>query len=477
MSGQPFADKPPLLTWLLMGSYRLFGVHDWAARLVAGAAGFATVLLTWFWGRRLLGERAALAGALVLCLSAHFVYLGRLLTTDSLLTACVVASWACSSRRPLKKGDAALFPLVAAIGAGLRAGPADQRTGCVGPGDRAGDRLSPAGRTHGPTIGVGWALFFLTAIGLAAPWYAAQEVAQPGFLVDFLWRQHVVRFATPFDHEEPAWFFLPRLVLGMLPWTLLLPGFVRFLGRHGGRAAARRPAALGFVLLAFAWSLLFFSASGCKRATYILPVMPPLALALGCYLDAIACAVWRPAPAVPWLATVLPLPAAPRASSLSPALPAVLPREPPVCCVGRRRCCWPRLRGSDCCTCPNPNGATGRGRSWGLCIAATFALLFSAVYGLLPGYARKFSLRGQVRPWRRRRRRSSAIRAAGTRSISTWAVMMCRSTQPGNCPQMLATCAPPRNAGRREDRRRRWIRCWPTCRPAWSSFPRDDRAP
>jgi hypothetical protein len=35
---------------------------------------------------------------------------------------------------------------------------------------------------------------------------------------------------------------------------------------------------------------------------------------------------------------------------------------------------------------------------WGLCLAATFALLFTGVYGLLPGYARKFSLRGLVRP-------------------------------------------------------------------------------
>src|SRR5262249_22580127 len=88
--GEAFADKPPLLPWLVMLGYRLFGVHDWAARLVAGGTGLATVLLTWFWGRRALGPRAALAGALVLCLSAHFVYLGRLLTTDGLLAVCVV---------------------------------------------------------------------------------------------------------------------------------------------------------------------------------------------------------------------------------------------------------------------------------------------------------------------------------------------------------------------------------------------------
>ena len=33
-------------------------------------AGVLTVLLTYFWGRRVAGERAGLFGALVLCLSA-----------------------------------------------------------------------------------------------------------------------------------------------------------------------------------------------------------------------------------------------------------------------------------------------------------------------------------------------------------------------------------------------------------------------
>jgi hypothetical protein len=36
--GEPYLDKPPWFYWLVMASYRLFGVHDWAARLVGRAA-------------------------------------------------------------------------------------------------------------------------------------------------------------------------------------------------------------------------------------------------------------------------------------------------------------------------------------------------------------------------------------------------------------------------------------------------------
>src|SRR6266853_996637 len=50
--GEPYYHKPPLVYWLVMASYCLFGVHDWAARLVPVLAAVATVLVTFFWGRR-----------------------------------------------------------------------------------------------------------------------------------------------------------------------------------------------------------------------------------------------------------------------------------------------------------------------------------------------------------------------------------------------------------------------------------------
>jgi 4-amino-4-deoxy-L-arabinose transferase-like glycosyltransferase len=394
--GQTFADKPPLLPWLVMLNYRLFGVHDWAARLVAGGAGFATVLLTWWWGRGRLGPRAGFAGALVLGLSAHFVYLGRLLTTDTLLTACVVAAWATGHAALAGPTLSRRWWLLSALACGLgllTKGPV--ALALVAVPLFAGRWLDP--RAARPAWHW-WALYVAVAAGLAAPWYAAQERAQPGFLADFLWRQHVVRFATPFDHEEPGWFFLPRLALGMLPWTLLLPGLVRALVRRRGRAAARRPAALGPVVLAFTWSLLFFSVSGCKRATYILPAMPPLALALGWYLEAVAarglvaragsafarrCAAW------PRLAAQVVLVAGVAAGLAAPAAD-LLPWPEGVALAaaaagGLLYVSRPDWRG-------RPRAA------WGLCVAATFAVLLVGVYDLLPAYARKFSLRGQVRP-------------------------------------------------------------------------------
>src|SRR5262249_58934194 len=52
------------------------------------------VLVACLGGRRSGGAGAAFAGAVMLCLSARFVYVGRMLTMDSLLCLWVVLSWA-----------------------------------------------------------------------------------------------------------------------------------------------------------------------------------------------------------------------------------------------------------------------------------------------------------------------------------------------------------------------------------------------
>ena len=59
LQGQPYLDKPPLLYWLVMLSYSVFGVSEAAARLVPALAVHGTILATYFIGRRSIGDRPA----------------------------------------------------------------------------------------------------------------------------------------------------------------------------------------------------------------------------------------------------------------------------------------------------------------------------------------------------------------------------------------------------------------------------------
>src|SRR5260370_31024721 len=111
-------------------------------------------------------------------------------------------------------------------------------------------------------------------MAVALPWYVALTVTNPQFAGHFLWDHNVVRFLQPFDHLEPFWYYVPLLALALLPATPLVVPLLRYLGSGDARAQATRTPALGFMLLAGLWVILFFSMSGCKLPTYILPALP-----------------------------------------------------------------------------------------------------------------------------------------------------------------------------------------------------------
>jgi hypothetical protein len=83
---------------------------------------------------------------------------------------------------------------------------------------------------------------------------------------------------------------LPILLGGLLPGTILLYAFVRHLMSGDKETTQTRSVALGFWLLSGLWCALFFSLSGCKLPTYVLPAFPFLTLALG---DFIARTKWH----------------------------------------------------------------------------------------------------------------------------------------------------------------------------------------
>ena len=118
-------------------------------------------------------------------------------------------------------------------------------------------------------------------MGVAAPWFVAVSLRNPSFPEFFFVHEHFTRFLTTVHQRvEPWWYFLPLLLLAVLPW---LPALLRACRRawpqSGADAARFRP--LRFLLLYAALTLVFFSASGSKLAPYILPLLPVLAAVTG----------------------------------------------------------------------------------------------------------------------------------------------------------------------------------------------------
>ncbi len=95
MNDAPQLQTPPLLYWLIIVSYKVFGVTVAAARLPVTVAMVLSVALTFLIGERLAGYwRGFAAGLIYLCSCGTFIY-GRMLTPEPVFSLFFTAAMFC----------------------------------------------------------------------------------------------------------------------------------------------------------------------------------------------------------------------------------------------------------------------------------------------------------------------------------------------------------------------------------------------
>lgn len=276
----PYIEKPPLLYWLTALAFRLFGPTPFAARLVPAATAMLGLAATYFFIQRVFDRRRALLGGAILCTAPLYAALAQLLTTDMLLSALLaVAFW--SFFLQWREGGRwwLIFYLAVSL-AILAKGP----IGAVLPGAAALLFLLIYDRPLWPAL----RKFHLLAggalvIALGAPWFVLIALRLPGFVDFYFVGEHLRRFfVATYSHGEPLYFYLPILLLGLMPWTSCLPLILR----GGTRGPAR-----GYCLIVTAVVVGLFSLANAKLMPYILPAIPALAVLLA---DAIVDVAERP---------------------------------------------------------------------------------------------------------------------------------------------------------------------------------------
>ena len=279
LQGEAYLDKPPLMYWLVTLSYQAFGISEASARLVPAICVHLTILAVYLIGRRSIGERAAFWAAMLLTIAPGFISVARLILLDGLLTMCVTLSVLCGFEAVrtgrLKVGWWVASAVASGLGF-LTKGPISEVLLFV--------PLFAFAWLNGTTARVGWkalAAFLGIVLAVNLPWYIAIYLRQPEFLGYFFWEHNIMRFVKPFDHLQPVWYYVPILLGGFLPGVILAVPYVHNLLFGNSESAENRSQAGGFWLLAGLWCVAFFSVSGSKLPTYILPAFPPLCLALG----------------------------------------------------------------------------------------------------------------------------------------------------------------------------------------------------
>ena len=288
LNGAPWLEKPVFLYWKMMGSYKIFGVFDWAARIPAAAHASALVLAIFFFMRR-YRKGSELDAAVIAASCAGMIGFGRGASTDMLISAyfamAMLAWW--SWHQTGKKPWLMVFYALLALGA-LAKGPVAPALAVLVVGAYAAVRREKRVLLAGISAP---GLLLFSAIVL--PWYLAIQHRVPQFFRVFFIEHNLERFGTSrYQHSQPFWYYIPVFLLATIPWTFFtVPAMVEavrsLIRRLRGNIQGPDTTSDELCIFLVVWTIVpvvFFSISRSKLPGYILPAIPAAALLTADYL-------------------------------------------------------------------------------------------------------------------------------------------------------------------------------------------------
>lgn len=280
-NGRPFLLKPVLIYWLIAAAFRLLGETEFAARVGSAFLGTAIVLLTYWFGTKMLSRRAGLFAGLAVALSYMWIDIARDASIDIPLTAALTPAlfllfWA--TRAPAGRKRRLYLAAYPLFGLALLAkGPVP--VGVVLLGWIAyllGARRFKTALAEAQLL-PGLVLMLL----VAAPWYIYEWLHQPAFINIFFIGEHFGHLHGTLARTEPWWGHLKNLLVFFYPWVVFLPAAIAYaLGRHS-RDHVLRFAAWWTIAVVAA-----FSVPQAKLPHYLAIAFPALGLLVGGWLDA-----------------------------------------------------------------------------------------------------------------------------------------------------------------------------------------------
>src|SRR5512146_26328 len=276
-----YFEKPPLQYWATAVAYEVFGEHQWTSRLWAALTGFAGILLAWFAGTRLFGRTAGIYAALLLGSSMLYAMMAHINTLDMGVTFFITLGIfslliAQKEEHITQRRSWMLLAWAALALAVLSKG----LMGLILPGT-ALFLYSVFNRDITVWKHMHWFSGLLLFSLIAVPWFVLVIKANPEFFQRFFIYEHFERFTTKVHGRyQPWYYFVPILLLGMLPWTLLMfDALARTWRRSVQQVKAFSP--VRFLLVWAVFVYVFYSISDSKLPSYLLPMFPALALLMG----------------------------------------------------------------------------------------------------------------------------------------------------------------------------------------------------
>lgn len=297
LDGVPYLEKAPLVYWAIAISYKIFGVHDWVARIPVALAAIGLCWLTAAFGAWAFGKRAGFYAGLCLATCTGLFLFTRILIPDVMLTfAVTLALWSFLRALDEEEPRPRLWAFLLAVGLGVGL-LLKSLIGVVFPIAAGAIYLYFTGGLFSPRT---WKRLHvlsgsIVVILIAAPWhilatlrnppyFAATLHSGPGEYHGFLWfyfiNEQFLRFLNlryPRDYNTvPRLHFWLLNLVWLFPWSVFLPAVAKLSFKPADRAGRARLLSLcwiGFLLVFFTFST--------TQEYYSMPCYPAFALLLG----------------------------------------------------------------------------------------------------------------------------------------------------------------------------------------------------
>ncbi|MGL4603134.1 MAG: phospholipid carrier-dependent glycosyltransferase [Iodobacter sp.] len=275
LNGIKYFEKPALQYWATAAGFKILGESDFSARLWPALTGFFGLLAVFFTSRKLWGEATAWLAGGILASCTWWIGNGHFLTLDMGVSFFLTVSL-CGFLLAQRDGASARENRNGMLLAWAAIGCAVLSKGLIGlvlPGI-AIVAYSIIARDARLWLKLHLFKGLALALLITAPWFVSVSKANPEFAQFFFIHEHFERFlSTEHRREGPLWYFFPILIVGLLPWTSLLPQALKKGWQDEGHFKTNR-----FILIWSVFIFAFFSKSGSKLPSYILPIFPALAM-------------------------------------------------------------------------------------------------------------------------------------------------------------------------------------------------------
>lgn len=266
-----YYDKPLLSYWMMaLLSWVFNGLNTWALRLPSALAGLLAVWSIYRIGSVQRGNGFGLLCGWMLATTFFMVFWARVSSADMLNVggSLFAIAWYVSRKEHARFVDYSIFFIILAV-----------TSLCKGLGGAIIPLIAVFAdmclrRTFKQHLSLSLLvalipglLVYLIPFGLSS-YFGGEAYGENGLYL--VYKENILRYFQPFDHQGPLYTYFIYLPLYLMPWTLFfIPALFTLPKRWQRLSIDARWNVLSCALI-----FLFFTLSGSRRSYYVLPIVP-----------------------------------------------------------------------------------------------------------------------------------------------------------------------------------------------------------